>query len=106
MARITYLTPEEQQEIRDMLEDGISCAEIARTIGRSQATIQRYRKIMGFPPVYCSMTDTLNKKEDAKRYKWLQEHWHFKVANPKPKPKRKVEFHTPYNYMKFRKEDK
>lgn len=103
---MVQLSEEEQQEIKDMLEDGISCAEIARTIGRSQATVQRYRKAFGYPPVYSAQTNELKQAADKQLYKWLLKNWHFKVENPKPKPKREVHFHTPYNFERFRREDK
>lgn len=105
MGKINFITDEERAQIKEMLAQGISCADISKIIGRAEPTIRRLRREFGYPPVY-RKESLINDQFDADKYKWLLENWHFKMPDSKPKPKRKVHFHTPCNYMKFRKEDR
>lgn len=104
MGKINFITDEERAKIKEMLAQGISCADISKITGRAEPTIRRLRREFGYPPVY-RKESLINDQFDADKYKWLLENWHFKIKNPVPKSKRKVEFRTPYNFEQFKRRE-
>lgn len=94
------LTEDMQKEAIRMMRLGIKCAEIARRIGVSSNSVYRLKKkVFGI-----QKDDTIQGDEDLRKWVWLQENWHFKKKEP-PKPKRKTNFHTPYNFESFKRKE-
>lgn len=87
------LTQEEIDTIADLLDRGVVGPEICRITGRSESSITKVRKMLGYPARH-----TGERWEEEKAY-LLHKYWHWVT----PKKERKTNFRTPYNYERRKK---
>lgn len=82
------MTPEEIEQIKELLSRGIAAKDVAEIVGRSATSIHKIRKAAGFPPGH-----ETGEKWESEKYRMLKKYWHWTV--PKVE-KRKSNFRTPY----------
>ena len=97
------VSDEEIKHIAKLLREGINRRKIAEMTGRSDSTIGRVRKQLGYQAEKREPRTHQPEKGSGKSFQQLCEMWHWKIPDRKQKKRKnkRSNFITPYHYPRM-----